>query len=172
MANSSKRNRRNAKVGKRAQDVIDRRLISIGLLCVERIATPVVIQRDKRGKISDAFYEAPVAADTRALFPFSLDGFTKPLGVSVLIETKAIGLRDHKRRLRMSDFKPHQPKALTDHDEFGLSLVGWVSAHGAAVAPWSSLGLKSGTSIDWESFVSSSIRSPEDISAILQAKYL
>ena len=103
--------RRSQQIGEWGQRVAALHLMRIGYKCVEAIHTGTSKVRGERR------YTKKVSGDLRAIFGE---------GRSVLVEVKV-----REKRVRNSDLKPHQRKALTDHAEAGgMSLVAWVDKGG------------------------------------------
>jgi len=112
-------------------------LFRIGVLMVERIATPVILipAHATRKDVFRVVFEEVVSGDHRGVLPG---------GRSVLAETKTM----YDRNLRYSDLRPHQPERLTQHTEAGgLSLLVWVNEGGAHVMQWPVPGFAPGKSI-------------------------
>jgi hypothetical protein len=111
------------RTGKHGEDVAVDMLLLLGVREVERIGTPVRLVPAREEGTYRVFWGERVAGDMRGV----MDN-----GLSVLAETKTI--RD--RKLRWSDFRPHQPAALSRHAEYALSLVVWVHSSGVYVMRW------------------------------------
>lgn len=112
-------------------------LRAFGVNMIEKIGTPVrcIPHRTQRGYFR-VVWDEPVAGDHRGVIGD---------GRSVLAETKTV----LDRNLRWSDFRDHQPGALSEHAALGgLSLVVWVHASGVYVMTWPIPGFGPGTSID------------------------
>jgi hypothetical protein len=123
-------------IGKAGEQMAISALHQIGVEQIEKIGTPVTTIRNKQGKISNVFYGEPVAADFRGVYPVDLYPHTTnpaQIGQSVMAEVKTI----LDRNLIWSDFRPHQPAALSEHVQFGgMSLVVWVHSTGIYVMRW------------------------------------
>jgi len=110
--------RREQRTGKSGENVAASRLRALGICMVERIGTPVKIVPGRA-----PIWGEKVSGDFRGILPG---------GRSVLVECKTV-----EHNLRWSDFREHQPKALTEHAMYGgLSLVVWVHSSGAYVLDW------------------------------------
>jgi hypothetical protein len=110
--------------GKAGQEHAQTALRRIGVMCVEKIGTPVrLIPTSKRGSYMVIWGEK-VSGDHRGIVPG---------GRSVLAETKTI----YDRNLAWSDLRPHQPARLDAHTEWGgLTLLVWVSTSGVFIMRW------------------------------------
>lgn len=99
--------------GKAGEDAARLALASAGFKMIERIGTPVrLVKHPFVDGYFRVIYGERVAADFRAV---------GPLGVSVMAEVKTVDT------LRWSDFRAHQPDALSEHEACGgVSLVAWV----------------------------------------------
>lgn len=101
-----------------------RRLIGLGLLCVEKVGTPVRLIPARTPGTFKVFWGEKVAGDHYAL----LSG-----GRGVLVETKATS----SGNLTWSDMRPHQPEKLTAFGEAGgLALLVWVREGEVFVMRW------------------------------------
>ena len=112
-------------IGEAGQNLAAAALRSYGVEMVEKIGTPVrcIPHPTQRGYYR-VIWNEPVAGDHRGI----LAG-----GRSVLAETKTI----LDRNLRWSDFRAHQPAALSEHARLGgLSLIIWVHHSGVYVMSW------------------------------------
>ena len=139
------------RAGKTGEALAEIVLRQMGIEQVERVGTPVrTIPHPTIPGYCRVIYGEPVAADYRGVLPFQLYPHTtnpESIGQSVLIEVKTID--DHN--LRYSDFRPHQPGKLTEHDALGgLSLVVWVHDADAFVLRWPIPGFEPGKSVSPE----------------------
>ncbi len=131
--------RKEQSIGKQGQELAAASLRAVGVELVEQIGTPVrLIPHPKQTGYYRVIYGDKVSGDHRGVLPG---------GRSVLAETKTI----LDRPLRWSDFREHQPGALSAHvDAGGISLVVWVNQYGAHVLQWPIVGFGPGKSIDFE----------------------
>ena len=130
--------KREKTIGDAGQNLAASALRSLGVLCVEKIGTPVRLIPAGRAGVFKVIFAEPVSGDHRGVLPG---------GRSVLAETKTV----LDRNLRYSDFRPHQPGALTEHAEAGgLSLVVWVHSRGTYVMQWPIEGLVPNRSLSVE----------------------
>src|SRR5512143_1383787 len=120
--------KREDQIGKYGQTRAAVRLESMGLKMVEPIGTPVrLIPHPTAKGYYRVIFGQTVSGDHRAVGPG---------GRSVLAETKTI----MGRNLQWSDFREHQPGALSRHADLGgLSLVVWVAENGIYVIDWRDL---------------------------------
>lgn len=127
--------KRQKQIGDAGQNLAANALRQLDVRMVEKIGTPVKCIPTSRPGVFTVIWGEKVAGDHRGV----LVG-----GRSVLAETKTI----LDRNLRWSDFREHQPAALTEHAELGgLSLVVWVHSSGVYVMQWPVDGLEAGKSI-------------------------
>lgn len=99
-------------------------LARMGVLLLERVSTPIRrIPHPTQREYCKVIYGEPVSGDWRGVW---VDG------TSVLVEIKTA----MDRNLVWSDFKPHQPGALSAHAELAMSLLVWVSSAGIFVLHW------------------------------------
>jgi hypothetical protein len=122
--------------GKAGQERAAAILRARGILCVEKIGTPVrlIPVKGKAGAYI-AIWGEKVAGDHRGVLPG---------GRSVLAETKAI----FDRNLVWSDMRPHQPEKLDEHTSAGgLTLLVWASARGTFIMKWPIEGFGPGKGI-------------------------
>lgn len=112
------------RIGQIGQNHAANALRGIGVMCVEKIATPVkLIPARVKGTFKVVWGEI-VSGDHRGILPN---------GISVLAETKTI----LDRNLRYSDLREHQPERLTEHHENnGISLLVWVHSTGIYIMRW------------------------------------
>ena len=125
--------------GKHGQELAAAALRAVGVELVEQIGTPVrLIPHPKQAGYYRVIYGDKVSGDHRGILPG---------GRSVLAETKTI----LDRPLRWSDFREHQPGALSAHvEQGGISLVVWVNQFGVQILQWPIDGFGPGKSIDFE----------------------
>lgn len=120
--------------GDAAQLVTRNRLIAMGMILVETVATPVKA-RFAGGKLVGIGYTAKVSGDIRAVLP--------PLGVSVLCEVK-----QRPERLCFSDLYEHQVAALDAHAAAGgVSLLAWMHRGGLEIMRWPIVAFRKGDSL-------------------------
>ena len=124
-------------IGEAGQNLAASALRAFGVNMIEKIGTPVrCIPHPTQHGYYRVIWDEPVAGDHRGVIGD---------GRSVLIETKTV----LDRNLRWSDFRKHQPGALSEHTQLGgLSLVVWVHASGVYVMTWPISDFGPGTSID------------------------
>lgn len=123
--------------GKRAEDIVRMRLIGLGLLRVQRVATPVEVRRFK-GKIIGATFRGRVDGDFHAVVPGT--------GRAVLVEVKK-----RPEPLIWSVLEPHQVQALNSYRAVGaLPLLAWVCpGKGVAVMSWPNPLFAPRSSLQW-----------------------
>lgn len=168
------RGRQSKKVGEAAELVIAGRMKALGIRDVENIATPWTVVR-RGSQIVNAYPKGKVSADWRGVFPLAVPGFSRELGLSIKLECKKrdqIDKDGRQRSLRASDFEPHQPYALDQHDEDGgISLVGWVGNGGIAVVPWRECGIKKGHGLRWEDAQAMALERPQALVDYATARF-
>lgn len=128
--------KREQAIGKAGEDASVYALRLLGVRQIESIGTPVkVVPHPTLKGYYRVGWGETVIGDRRGVLPG---------GRSVLCETKTI----LSHNLRWSDFRDHQPAALTEHAELGgLSLVCWVSEVGPIIMEWPIDGFGPGRSI-------------------------
>lgn len=123
------------RAGELGQEQTRRALIGLGLLCVEKIGTPVKLSPARIPGTFRVVYGEKVAGDHRAVIPG---------GRSVLVESKHC---DHNS-LGWSALRPHQPRKLTEHAEAGgVSLLVWVHDGRVFILRWPVPGFGPGKGI-------------------------
>jgi hypothetical protein len=139
-------------IGQQGEALARSALERLGVEQVEKIGTPVIITRSSKPphKITGAIFGEPVAADFRGVWPLAVhddEELEMKIGMSVMAEVKTI----LDGNLCFSDFRKHQPEALSTHADFGgMSLVVWVHTSGVYVLPWPIPGFGRGKSISPE----------------------
>lgn len=113
------------RIGQIGQNHAANALRGIGVMCVEKIATPVRLLPARAKGTFKVVWGEVVSGDHRGIIPGK--------GTSVLAETKTI----LDRNLRYSDLRDHQPERLTEHHENnGISLLVWVHSTGIYIMRW------------------------------------
>jgi hypothetical protein len=141
--------RRRQAIGKRAEQLVERRLQHMGLELIEKVEVGVKVIRGRR------IFTKPVSGDFRAVVPVS--------GKSVLVEVKC---RDADRLVH-SDIEQHQFSFLGVHEDIGgCSLLAWVHLGELALIEWSRIRaqlLPLRTSLTWTDAISFAIPSDHTI---------
>ena len=123
------------RIGKVGQEYAAVALRSLGVEMVEKIGTPVILIKTKTPGVFRVIFEETVSGDHHGILPG---------GRYVLAETKTV----FDRNLVWSDFRDHQPTALTKHAELGgVALVVWVNSSGSHVMRWPIPGFGPGKGI-------------------------
>lgn len=117
-----------SRIQKRAGDLgqiqATRALRALGLLCIEKIGTPVKLAPARIPGTYRVTWGEKVAGDHRAVLPG---------GRSVLVETK----HDDGNSLGWARLRPHQPSKLSEHAEAGgVSLLVWVHEGEIFIMQW------------------------------------
>ena len=126
--------RASQRLGKRAEEAVRLALQAAGFRMIERVATPWTVTF-REGRPQAAFPVAKVSGDFRAVEPGT--------GRSVLVEVKC-----RSGRLRWSDLRPHQRRALEEHHRLGgISILAWVTAWDVRLLRWPVEGFGPGRSL-------------------------